>query len=128
MLLPAPPLYPRRKKNRSPRKRPPGPAPLLTAATYVTATRVELTFDIPVDVSGLVPATVIVFDGPSSTAYAGVGAPTVISPTKFQLDVAELEPTGGSQVMLSIYDGNGILAIQSQRMLVGFVTLPLPYP
>ena len=129
MLTPVPPIARRHRPRpfRSSWKPFPNP-PTLTAASYVTATRIELTFDRAVDVAGLIPDAFIVFDGPSSIEYHGTGTPTQPTPMQLHLDLTALGPTGGGLVMLTVYDGSGVSAVDGGAPLVGFAALELPYP
>src|SRR5688500_6188168 len=74
MLLPAPPLYPRKRKPRPRAKRqapaPPSTAPVLVAASFdAGAMVVTLAFDRDVDGSNVVAEAVTVFDGSAVTEY-----------------------------------------------------------
>ena len=66
MLIPAPPLYPRKRKPR-PKAQPTPPAPpvalVLVSAVYEGGAAVTLTFDRPIDIAGLDGSSVIVDDG-----------------------------------------------------------------
>ena len=121
------PAKPRKRRRRRASQRA-ATAPVLTIASYDSGTLIDLTFDVPVDVSGLIPSAFIVFDGPANTLYAGDGAPTVMSPTRILLALAEVEPTGGAAVLLTVYTENGIVAVDGGAPFAGVAALTLPYP
>ena len=103
-------------------------APLvLVAAEYDSGTLVDLTFDRAIDVSGFIPGAFFVFDGPAGTKYVGDGPPTVMSPTRIMVPLMEVEPTGGAQVVLTIYTENGVVAADGGTY-PGVGGLSLPYP
>ena len=128
-LFPKPKAY-KKRHRRKPRVGPPEPAvaPVLVAAVYDQGTLIDLTFDVPIDVSGLIPGAFIVFDGPGSMQYAGDGAPTIMSPTRILLGLVEVEPTGGAAVLLTVQTENGIIAVDGGAPYAGVAALEMPYP
>ena len=129
-MQPSPTFTPAPQRRRRQRKatQPAATPPVLVAASYDSGTLIELTFDVVIDVSGLVPSAFIVFDGPGSLEYVGDGAPTVVSPMQILLALSEVGPTGGAAVLLTVQSVNGIVAVEGGAPFAGIAALEMPYP
>jgi len=138
MLLFPPPFH------RTPRRRiargaaapvPPPVGPVLVLASFmvdeVGVGVLTLGFDVPVEVSGIVPEEIEVVDGPGGLAYVGSGPVTVLSPSSLTVAMAASEETGGPEVLLNASALTGIVAAIGGGAWAGTggaVELPIPAP
>src|SRR5688572_12809514 len=127
------PLIPflRRRRNRRPAAAPTPPVtgPVLVSAQWDVGTMVlTLTFDRPVNATGLQPDTVVVVDGSAVTEYrcnGDVGQPT---PESAEILVAEFGEFTGSGVAMTATEPTGIVAIDGGTQWGGVTNLALPFP
>src|SRR4051812_10624887 len=131
MLLPAPPLYPRKRKPR-PRTRQFGPPPVgmltLVSASYVPGENVELTFSRAIDVAGIDPSAFAVTDGLIvGFNYVGIGA-TQAGPSSVRVDLSGTVETTDPVTTLSASGANGIVADGDGASWAGANELGLPFP
>src|SRR5688500_8380559 len=133
MLLPAPPLYPRKRKPRPRAKRTPPPPPvtgpvLVSASWDVGATLLTLTFDRAVNATGLQPDSIVVVDGGAVTEYrcnGDVGQPT---PESAEILMAEFGEFTGSGIAMNATGGTDIVAVDGGAEWAGVTNLELPFP
>jgi hypothetical protein len=129
MLLPAPPLYPRKRKPR-PTRRPPAPVvtgPVLVSAAFDGGT-LTLGFDRAIDLAGFDPTQVIVDDGNVPVEWAGTidfSQPGANSVAIVMIENGEFAGTG---VSLSVTGGAGIVAADGGVAWAGVAGLELPWP
>ena len=132
MLLPAPPLYPRKRRRQPKAARYVVPvAPTLVSASLEGEgdVLVRLTFDRAVDVAGIVPAQVTVNDGGGTgLAYAGAGLDDTPSPEQLVLSLAETGPAAPGATTLSASGATGIVAVDGGAAWAGVTELELPFP
>jgi hypothetical protein len=133
MLLPAPPLYPRKRTPRPRGNQPPAPpAPValtLVAATYESGTAVVLTFDRAVDVAAFVGAA-ITFDDALDTGlvYDGQGGATLVDPLTVRVLLQSVGGSSGSVDVLNATASSGIVAVDDGGTWAGVIDLELPFP
>ena len=132
MLLPAPPLYPSRRKPKAkkPSKLPtPPPAALtLVSAVYVESQWAELTFDRAVDISAILVQQIQVDDGPiSGIIWRGTGTATLLDPVTVRVPVTEFDAGTSPQTVLNASGTNGIVAADDAQAWAGVTALPLPF-
>lgn len=112
--------------------RPPAPAPpvplTLVAAACSEAPTLVLTFDRPIDVSGLVPGLLRVDNGLLGFSYVGYDTPTLTGPATVEVQLTGVEEYPGTGVRLTAAAGNGIVAVDDGGVWAGVVDLSLPYP
>src|SRR4051812_35271794 len=103
MLLPAPPLYPRKKRSRVPSAGaaptpPPVVGPVLLSATFDPDNAyLTLGFDRAIEVSGFVPDETVVDDGNFPIEWGGTADLTLLDPNTLRIGLiqnAEYEGTG----------------------------------
>ena len=131
MLLPAPPLYPRKRKPRPRAKRTAPPPPPVTGPVLVSAAWdvgelvVTLAVDRDVDASNVVAEAVTVFDGSAVTEYRSSTDVLQPDPQTVQILMLEFgEFTGSGQHMTAVA-GNGIVAQGSGEPWAGVSNLGL---
>ena len=102
--------------------------PVLTGATYLGGTWVQLTFDRPVTApESLTAGAVVVDDGPGSAQkWTGVTV-MVISPTKLEVWVTSYGPSDGTAVTLTTTDATGIVAADGGAAWEGVTGVGLPF-
>src|SRR5688572_27453445 len=113
LLFPVPKFRKRRgKPKRASSSTPPVTGPVLVSAAWdVGATLLTLTFDRPVNATGLLPDTVVVFDGSAVTEYRNngdVGQPT---PESVEILMTEFGEFTGGGVAMTATGGTGIVAV-----------------
>jgi hypothetical protein len=130
MLLPAPLLYPRRRKTRAHQGTTSPPAPLtLVAATYEAGLTLTLTFDRAVDVSAFDGAAVIVDDAlETGLRYDGTGGAALAGPASIVVTLVALGDPTGTAVTLDASAANGIVAADDGGVWEGAAGLSLPFP
>ena len=101
---------------------------MLVAAGYEPTAWVDLAFDRAVDVGGIDPSAVRVWDGPDTFLYAGVGAVELVSPTTVRVFVTGVEDFAGEGVTMTVGSDNGIVAADDGGAWAGVTDLPLPWP
>ena len=130
MLLPAPPLYPRKRRPR-PRKttRVPTPPPValeLVAGVWEVGGLVTLTFDRAVDVAGIVPGAFIVHDGPTGFSYQGNSVYDHSTPQTVTVEMGGIAEYEGATVLLDVGAENGIVAVDDGGPWAGVNDVVLP--
>ena|SRR5688572_8313402 len=131
MLLPAPPLYPRKRKPRPRGNRPPAPAAALTlvAADYDPGTAVILTFDRAIDISSLDGSAIIIDDGAfQGFRYSATLAAALTAPATVRIELDGVEEFVGPDVRMTAGAGNGIVAVDDGGTWAGVVNVVLPLP
>jgi hypothetical protein len=132
MLLPAPPLVLRKPRKRFPVPKKPNVAPaaplVLVSATYDRPASVDLTFDRAIDVSGIDPAALLVWDGEFGFEYQGDGEVELLSPTTVRVLLNGIAEWTGEGVTMSVGADNGIVASDDGGMWAGVTDLALPFP
>jgi hypothetical protein len=130
MLLPAPPLYPRKRKPRPKARRalaPVSAAPVLVSADFVDNT-LTLMFDRAVDYSGIMPGDVVVMDGTTGTEWGGTGEITPVGTHAFNMVMLEQGGYGGAGVILDAPTGAGVVSVDGAVAWEGVADLALPFP
>ena len=131
MLLPAPPLYPRKRKPR-PKAQSTPPAPpvalVLVAATYDPGLSVTLTFDRPIDVSGFNGTFVVVRDGVNAQLFDASGGAVLTSPNVAELTLVLVEGDSSVGVTMTVAPENGIVAVDDGGAWGAVSDLSLPFP
>ena len=133
MILPAPPLTPR-KRSRPRRQFGPPPA---TALTLVAASfqyvgpggALTLVFDRAIDITSFVPGAITVQD-PSGSGFGFVGTGVVDTPDA-QTVVVEMGSTGTAEGTLDVMtatSSTGIIAVDDGATWPGVTDLGLPFP
>ena len=129
MLLPAPPLYPRKRKPRAKRRTVATPtAPVLVSVTYEPTAAVTLTFNRAIDIAGINLTTILVADGPNGFLYEGAGTPVQGDPASVQIDLNGIEEITADDVKLTAWPTNGIVGAGDGLPWDGVVDLVLPFP
>jgi hypothetical protein len=133
MLLPAPPLYPRKRKPRA-NRRPPAPAPAaltLVSATYDAGLEVVLTFDRAVDVAGF-DGTQVIVDDPVivGNRFDGTGGATLLDPVTVRVELVGIGDPTGTVPALTATAATGIVAAAPPLggAWAGVTGLELPFP
>src|SRR5688572_6915072 len=132
MLLPAPPLYPRKRKPR-PTRRPPTPVaagPVLVSATFggIAEPTLTLVFDRAIDVSGLALGELFVYDGPGGVEWGGSGVFEQPGPESLSMTMSEQAEFTGAGVTFTAAGGAGIVASDGGAAWAGVSDLELPFP
>lgn len=100
----------------------------LVSATYQSAVSVTLTFNQPIDISGLAGAQFTVVDGPAAKVYFGTGGSTLVSPGVVRINLLQIAPSGGPNVQLTASGTNGIVAVNGGQEWTGTGGIVLPFP
>ena len=100
----------------------------LVAATYQAGAWVRLTFDRPVDATGLAPAAVTVADQPAGALYRGTGAATAVSPQTVQIALQAFNMTSGTARLLNATAATGLVADDDGGQWAGATNVALPFP
>ena len=115
--------------RRAPRVAPPPAAPLvLVSARYEEAAAVDLTFDRAIDVAGIDPAALLVWDGGYGFEYQGTDAAELLSPTTVRVILIGIAEWTGEGVTMSVAADNGIVAADDGGAWAGVTDLALPFP
>jgi hypothetical protein len=110
---------------------PDGPAPLvLTEASFDEGVpRLFLFFDRAIDITSVVGEEFFVHAGSlTGSWYQGTGSGNTNGPTGIAIDMVEQGPSGSSDVLLSVLDTNGIIAVDDGGGYAGVADLVLPFP
>lgn len=116
------------------RRRKPAVMPVTTGLTLVSATwdagsgMLVLTFDRAIDVSGMVPYQISVFDGPGGVEWGATPSVTQISPEMIEIVMIDLYAFTGEGVVMTATDATGIVAVEGGAAWAGAADLGLPYP
>ena len=133
MLLKVVPLIYRKRRRPGPTRRSSAPVatgPVLLSATFGDGGEpvLALTFDRAVDVSGLAPGDLFVYQGPGGIEWGGTAVfeqPTQASVSVTMIENAEFV---GSGVTLTASGGAGIVAADDDVAWAGVSGLELPFP
>src|SRR4051812_17273626 len=119
IFLPAKPRVPRKRRQTSASEAP-ATGPVLVAAGYddVTGT-LALTFDRAIDLSGIVPASIVVLDGSVPIELAGTADVTPVGADGFSIVMIENGEYAGSGVLLNVPGGAGIVAAEGGAAWAG---------
>ena len=133
MLMPAPPLFPRKRKSRKlrPSNATPVPAgPVLVSATWGGEAGVVLTmtFDRAIDVDAFAPGDVFVYDGPGGVEWGGTGVFEQPTPQSIAVTTIENGEFSGAGVSLTVTGGAGIVAEDDDAPWAGVADVGLPFP
>ncbi len=102
--------------------------PVLTSATYETDAAVTLTFDRPVDISGILASFIVVDDGQfTNTRYEGGGA-ELAGAASVWIELVPIGAASGGTVRLMAGAGNGIVATADGAAWAGVSDVALPFP
>ena len=126
-MLIIPPLPARRPRKTEPPLTPPAAAPVLVAASCTEAPTLILSFDRPVDVSGLVPGLLRVDNGLLTSSYVGYLTPTIIDPQTIEVPLSGIGDYYEPGVILTAAAGNGIVAADGGLAWAGVVDVELPF-
>ena len=134
MLLPAPPLYPRKRKPRAKRRRVPAvTGPVLVAASYdVLIPSLTLTFDRPVELTGegggfLNAETITVHDGVNGIEQFNNPDATGAGTMALVVSLFANGPWAGAGVTMTCGAGTGIVD-EDGAVWAGVTGLSLPFP
>ncbi len=102
----------------------------LVAAVYQEAAWVQLTFDRPIDVAGLIGSAIVVKDANlSATRWQGTAGATMVTAVTVQIELTEFDPlVGGSGILLDATGGSGIVAVDDGGPWGGVTDVELPFP
>ena len=132
MLLPAPPLFPRKRKPPAKPKRtaPPAPgAPVLIAATYLASTWVRLTFDRPVTFTSPIESDELFVNDEPGTETLWVGSViTALGAAQIEVSLLEYDPGSGTETTLSASATTGIVSAFDGTAWAGVTNVELPFP
>src|SRR5687767_4874969 len=133
MLLPAPPLYPRKRKAKPkrtpPATPPPSDAPVLVAAAFDAGQMfVTLTFDRDVDPFNVAPEASVVFDGSNATEYRSTTDLGQPNPTSVEILMLEAGEFTGTGVRMTAVAANGIVSAPGGIEWAGVADVVLPFP
>jgi hypothetical protein len=106
--------------------------PTLVAAQYDgddDPKSIQLTFDIAIDVTHIVPSAISVLDGDlNGESYIGGGAVTLLNPMTVVISLTYVGPDTNDGTYLSASVGNGIVAAAGGGAWLGVISLSLPMP
>ena len=132
MLLPAPLLYPRRRKPRSKKTASPAPAALtLVLATYedLNPSVLSLTFDRDIDVTALDWAAIVVDDQPNTgQRWAGTDEFSQPDDATVRITLIATGPATPGPLTMTASAGNDIVARDDGGVWPGVTNLQLPFP
>src|SRR5436190_20443561 len=133
MLLPAPPLFPRKRKGRAKAPSTPPPAALtLVAATYQlddSPFTVSLEFDRAIDIAAFNGSQVTLNDGGiNSVEYRATGPASLLDPTTLVVVLEEIDSYVGPDELLTASSATGIVAVDDGGAWAGVTDLVLPFP
>src|SRR5688572_4401193 len=116
MLLPAPPLFPRKRKPRAKARRSAPPAPplalTLVEAIYDPASTIRLTFDRAIEAVGLVGTQIVIDDGQfTNETYQATGEVGVIDAQTIEIVVVGVGGFAGADARLTAGAATGIVAV-----------------
>ncbi len=102
----------------------------LVAAVYQEAAWVQLTFDRPIDVVGLIGSAITVDDGDlTATRWEATGpSVTMIDPATVRIELTEFDPFGGGGILLDATSASGIVAVDDGGAWAGMSDVELPFP
>jgi hypothetical protein len=103
------------------------PALTLVSATFDGGTLV-LTFDRAIDVAGLVPGQLVVFDGPGAVEWGGTALFEQPTPESLEVTMSEEGEFAGAGVTLTATAGAGIVAADDDSPWAGVTGVELPFP
>ncbi len=128
MLLPAPPLYPRKRKPRPKPKRPVTALTLVAAAFNDFDLYVTLTFDRAIEINAMDPATILIDDDATGQLYQGAGTPTLVTANAVDVSVSSIPGTFHPGIHLTAEPSNGIAAVDDGAQWSGVTDVELPFP
>ena len=130
MLLPAPPLYPRKRRPRPKARRIAvvSELALVSASFDPSPPRIILGFNQPVDLNGLDAPTITVND-PADTGlkYYAFNGPNMIDPATFWLELVEDGAAVGEGTTMTANSFNGIAPEGGGAAWAGVADLELPF-
>jgi hypothetical protein len=130
-MLVARPIIFRKRRARitQPDPAPVGTGPVLVAASFDVGTMlVSLTFDVPIDVTGLVMNEVVVFDGNLGVEWGGTAEFSQPTPQSLEMVMIEQGEYVGEGYKLSAVDGAGIKSLDGGVAWAGVTDVVLPFP
>ena len=128
MLTPTPLPF-RRRRGRPRRPAPPPLALALVGASFSDVTTIlRLTFNKPVDVSGIFPGNLVVDDGASGTQWEGQGPVTLVNPSTVEVGMFEVQAQAYPDTRLNAQAPTGIVAVEDGEAWAGISALLLPFP
>jgi hypothetical protein len=125
-------ILPPAARHRPGRAPPPVGAPAAVALTLVAAVCTEgptliLTFDRPIDVSGLAAGLLRVDNGVLTFSYVGYATPTMVDPRTVEVLLNGIGDYYDPGVLLTAAAGNGIVAADDGGTWAGATDLSLPF-
>jgi hypothetical protein len=101
---------------------------MLVGASFSPVTAIlRLSFNKPVDVSGIFPGNLIVDDAASGAKWEGVGA-AMVNPSTVDVEMSELFPQAFADTRLNAQPPTGIVAVDDGGTWPGVTDVPLPFP
>jgi hypothetical protein len=111
---------------------PPRPFPLnliLTGASFSGVTTIlRLSFNEPVDVSGIFPGNFQVEDGASGKQWEGQGPVILINSWTVEIGMFEIQAQSYPDTRLNALEPTGIVAVDDAEAWAGVANLLLPSP
>src|SRR5688500_3188383 len=117
-----------RKRGETPAPTPPGAPLVLVSASWEVGGAVTVTFDRAVDVSGIVPAALVVNDGPTGFTYQGISLLEQPTAQTLAVECSGTSEYEGPSVMLNVSSVIGIVAADDGGTWAGVTDLELPFP
>src|SRR5688572_19203238 len=124
-------IIPEPKYRRRPRQRPAAPPPAALALVFASfnpgTAMLRLSFNKPVDVSGIFPGNMQVEDAAGGAKWEGVGA-TVIDPSTVDVEMSQFQTQAYPDTRLDAQEPTGIVAAGGGEPWAGVSHLLLPFP
>ena len=107
---------------------PPLALTLVSASFSAVTTLLRLTFNKPVDVSGIFPGNLIVDDGEGDIQWEGQGPVTFVNPSTIDVGMFEVQAQAYPDTRLNAAAPTGIVAADGGEAWAGVAGLLLPFP
>ena len=118
-----------RKRRGATQSAPPLTGPVLVAAEWDSGQMLlTLTFDRPVNATGLQQDSVVVFDGNAVTEYRNNGDVNQPTPEVAEVSVVEFGEFLGTGERMTASAATDIVAVVGGEEWAGVTNLPLPFP
>ena len=134
MLLPAPLLYPRRRKTKAGQATTPTPPPqalTLVAAAFTAGdpSSLVLTFDRAIDIDALDGSAILVRDGAvTEILWDATGGAALTGPATVEITLTPVEGDSAPGTVLTAGPTSGIVAVDDGGTWEGVSELELPFP
>lgn len=128
LSIPPVPYRKRRGRGRLQKRQPVAPLVLVGAQLIIDDNHLNLTFDRPIDITGIDVTTITVLNGPAGIIFGCNPDPELISPTTVQFELLYLNIGSGPSITLSVTSANGIAAADDEGTWTGVEGVVLPFP